>query len=147
MSDLTQALQIICLNRKYINYILQTYYQALRYNSKATFYCFNFKYGSELGYGGPNSQLYSGFDIIRKFVQGNYDPSSPADLAYLQITQQREFYNGLFKAIRLAKQYFAEGKLYCYYVTLPPGLFPTVVNRKQLFSEQDLLNLWPYFAQ
>jgi hypothetical protein len=146
MADLTTALQTICLNRKYINYILQTYYQAIKYNSKSTFFCFQFYYGSPLGYGGPDVQLYTGADIINKFVNGNYNPASPADLAYLQITQYREFYGKFFEAILLAKEFFSSGKYYCYYITLPPGLFPGVITRSTLLKQQDLLNFWPYFA-
>ena len=146
MSDLIAALQVICLNRKYINYILQTYYQSTTAHQNSTEYCFLFYYGSALGYGGPDKQVYTGADILNKFVYGNYDPASPADLAYLQITQNGEFYAQLFQNILQAKQYYTDGKFFCAQVSLPSNIFPAVTTRQATLATQDFLNLFPYFV-
>jgi hypothetical protein len=146
MSDLQSALQTICLNRRFINSILQTYYQSTTAHQNSTEFCFTFFYGSALGYGGPNKQCYTGAQIIQKFVNGYYDPTSASDLAFLEIIQNGNFYAQLFKNILQAKQYYTDGKDFCAIVSLPSGLFPSVVNRSATLCTQDFLNLFPYFA-
>jgi hypothetical protein len=54
----------------------------------------------------------------------------------------RDFFASLLVATQFNQQYFAQGKYFCYEVILPVLLYPTASPRSQIYTDNQLLDLY-----
>lgn len=54
----------------------------------------------------------------------------------------RDFFSSLLVATQFNQQYFNQGKYFCYEVVLPTLLYPTASPRSQVYTDNQLLDLY-----
>lgn len=68
---------------------------------------------------------------------------TPSEYEYWKLNINSGFFLGLFTAFKLALEYRASDKQYCYLVSIPPGFYPDVKgNRSQMFTGKQLISIY-----